>query len=150
MAAIPLFLILFLPSGPIRTARLTYVAKPPPPAGRGVVFVVEGVGGFNIFSTAVRWALPAAGITHEVREFTWSQGFGHVLKDLQDTRHLRRKAAELAAEIRRLKAEQPDRPAFIVAKSGGTGLALAAAEQLPPETLERIILLSAAVSPAYD
>src|SRR5262249_1403025 len=150
MAAIPLFLILLLPSGPIRTARLTSVVKPAPPAGRGVVLVVEGVGGFNIFSTAVRWALPAAGITHEGREVTSSHGVGQVPKDPEDTGHLRRKAAELAAEIRRLKAEQPDRPVFIVAKSGGTGLALAAAEQLPPETLERIILLSAAVSPAYD
>src|SRR5262249_5495298 len=57
---------------------------------------------------------------------------------------------ELAAEVLKIKAQDPDRPVFLVGKSGGTGLVLAAAEQLPPQTLERIILLSAAVSPSYD
>jgi pimeloyl-ACP methyl ester carboxylesterase len=61
-----------------------------------------------------------------------------------------RKADELAAEVARIKREDPDRPVYLVGKSGGTGVVLLAAERLPPETLERIILLSSAVSPAYD
>ena len=54
------------------------------------------------------------------------------------------KAEELADYIRRLRAEDPNRPIYIVAKSGGTGLALLAAELLPANALERIVLLSAA------
>lgn len=117
---------------------------------RGVVFVVGGVGGIDPLGPATRWALPRAGLNHEVREFVWTHGFGQVFKDLQDTRYLLRKANELAAAVRRVKSDEPDRPVYFIAKSGGTGLALAAAELLPPSTLERIALLSAAVSPSYD
>jgi hypothetical protein len=99
---------------------------------------------------AAQWALPRAGIRHEIREFLWTHGKGHPFKDLQDTRHCLKKAEELAAEVLRLKATNPDRPIFLIGKSGGTGLVLAAAEQLPPATIERIILLSAAVSTTYD
>jgi hypothetical protein len=91
-----------------------------------------------------------AGVRHDVREFVWTHGWGHFIKDLQDSQHLHRKAEELAERLRRLKAENPDRPLFLLAKSGGSGLALRAAEMLPANTLERIILLSAAVSPSYD
>ena len=116
----------------------------------GVVFIIGGVGGMDLLGPAAQWALPRAGIRHEVRDFVWTHGFGRVLKDLRDTPYLLMKAGELAAEVRRVKADNPDRPVYFVAKSGGTGVALAAAEMLLPATLERIILLSAAVSPTYD
>jgi pimeloyl-ACP methyl ester carboxylesterase len=138
------------------TGGLAQAGKAPPsakvPAGykAGVVFVVEGVGGFDVFGTSARWALPHAGVRHEIRDFVWTHGWGSVFKDLQDTRHMLRKAGELAEEIRSVKAATPERPVYVVAKSGGTGVALAAAEQLPPQTLERMILLSSAVSPTYD
>lgn len=135
------FLTPFVFGGPHATPQ---AAKP------GVVFVVEGVGGFTLFNHAVRWALPLAGVRHEVRDFVWTHGTGKILKDLQDTPHLLRKADELAGAILRVKAQNPDRPVYVVAKSGGTGLTLAAVEKLPSQTLERIILLSAAVSPSYD
>jgi hypothetical protein len=146
LATAPLLVALLLPIGPVVSPR----NGPPPTASGGVVFVVDGVGGFQLFCASVRWSLPRAGVHHEVREFNWSHGFGQLLKDLQDTRHLLRKAEELAAEIRRVKAERPDDPVFVVAKSGGTGPALAAVEQLPPATLERLVLVSSALSPGYD
>jgi hypothetical protein len=121
---------------------------PQPP--RGVVFIVGGIGGFDILGPSAQWALPRAGVPHEVREFVWTHGFGRMFKDLQDYRHLLGKAEELAREVGRVKAKDPDRPVYLVGKSGGTGLVLAAAECLPPATLERIVLLSAAVSACYD
>jgi hypothetical protein len=117
---------------------------------RGVVFVVGGIGGFDILGKSAQLALPRAGVPHEIRDFVWTHGWGRLFKDLQDTRHLLAKAEVLAEQIKRIKADDPDRPVYLVGKSGGTGLVLAAAEQLPPRTLERIILLSAAVSPTYD
>jgi alpha-beta hydrolase superfamily lysophospholipase len=89
-------------------------------------------------------------VPHEVREFRWTHATGRLLRDLQDTRHLLEKAEELAGRVRMLKATDPDQPIFLVGHSGGTGLVLAAAERLPPATVERIILLSAAVAPTYD
>jgi hypothetical protein len=123
---------------------------PNPGSGTGIVFVVGGVGGLDPLGISAQWMLPRAGVHHEVREWIWTHGAGHFIKDLQDEPYLLRKASELSNEILEIKRESPDRPIFLLARSGGTGLVLAAAERLPLATLERIILLSAAVSPNRD
>jgi pimeloyl-ACP methyl ester carboxylesterase len=94
--------------------------------------------------------MPRAGVRHEVRDFVWTHGWGQFLRDLQDQPHMLRKAEALAEEIKKVKKDDPARPVYLVGKSGGAGLVLAAAEQLPGGSVERIILLSAAVSPNYD
>jgi pimeloyl-ACP methyl ester carboxylesterase len=116
----------------------------------GVVFVVGGIGGIDPIGPLARLALPLAGVRHEVHDFIWTHGTGRWLRDLQDTRHLLVRAEELADQVRRLKEADPERPVYLIGHSGGAGLVLAAAERLPDATLERIILLSAAVSPGYD
>ncbi len=116
----------------------------------GVIFTVGGVGGFDLLGGSARSAFSRAGLPHEVRDFVWTHGWGQVFKDLQDHRHLARQAEELAAEIQRIKEADAERPVFVVAKSGGTALVLTAIEQLPAATVERVVLLSAAVSPDYD
>lgn len=121
---------------------------PAPPAG--VVFVVGGVGGIDPIGPAAKWALPHAGVPHEVRDFVWTHGTCCLLKDLQDTRYLMARADDLAVEVRKVTDAEPARPVYLIGHSGGAGLVLAAAERLPPATVERIILLSAAVSPGYD
>ncbi len=122
----------------------------PPTEKQGVIFTVGGVGGFDLLGQSAQWAFPRAGLPHEVRDFVWTHGWGQVFKDLQDHRHLTRKATELADQIKRLKEADAHRPVYLVGKSGGSALVLVAAEQLPTDTLERIVLLSAAVSPDYD
>jgi pimeloyl-ACP methyl ester carboxylesterase len=99
---------------------------------------------------SVQSALPAAGVPHEIRHFVWTHGWGQIFKDLQDVNHLLQKAEDLADEVRKVKDKDPDRPIYLLGKSGGAGLVLAAAELLPPACLERIVLLSPAVSPTYD
>lgn len=141
-AALVLFCLL-TPSSELRASNPRLV-KP------GVVFVVGGIGGIDFVGAAAHWALPRAGVPHEVREFVWTHGRMQIFKDLQDTRHCLHKAQELAIEVRKIKEADPDRPVFLIGKSGGTGLVLAAAEALPPDSIERIILLSAAVAPDYD
>jgi pimeloyl-ACP methyl ester carboxylesterase len=116
----------------------------------GVVFVAGGVGALDPLGMWAKVAFPLAGVHHEVRDFAWTTGFGRLIRDLQDTRNLCLKADELAREVMRYKQEFPGRPVYLMGHSGGTGLVLAAAERLPPATLERVILLSAAVSPGYD
>ncbi len=123
----------------------TATAAPP-----GVVFVIDGVGGLDFMGKAAKWALPRSGVKHEIREFDWQHGKGKILKDLQDTGRVVQKAHELATCVRQAKAENPGRPIYLLAKSGGAGLALTAAQELPPATLERIVLLSSAVAPGYD
>src|SRR5262249_23252659 len=112
-------------------------AQEPPP---GVVFIVGGVGGLGFGGSSAPKGPPKAGVRHEIREFVWTHGWGQIFKDLQDTPHLLSKAEELAAEVRQVKAQNPEQPVYLVGKSGGTALVLAAAERLPPQTVERIIL----------
>ena len=123
----------------------------PTPAKPGVVFVIGGVGGrLSPLNLTAHWALPRGDVTHELREVVWTHGDGMILRDLQDIRHLLAKAIELAEMVRAVKQKEPDCPVYFLAHSGGCGLALAAAELLPLASLERIVLLSAAVSPTLD
>lgn len=124
----------------------------PEPGARpwGVVFVAGGVGALDPLAVFAKVALPLAGVHHDIYDFVWTTGFGRLIRDLQDTRNLRLKAGELADKVLRFKEAFPDRPIYLMGHSGGTALVLAAAELLPPATVERIILLSPAVSPGYD
>jgi pimeloyl-ACP methyl ester carboxylesterase len=56
----------------------------------------------------------------------------------------------LADLVRAAKVEDPSRPIFLMGHSAGAALVLETASQLPAGTIERMILLSAAVSPSYD
>jgi pimeloyl-ACP methyl ester carboxylesterase len=96
------------------------------------------------------WAIQQSGTQIEPRAFCWSHGTGRVLRDLQDAWHLHDKASELAELVRQLKKEKPERPVYLMAVSAGTALVLAAAEQLPAGSVERIILLGSALSPHYN
>jgi pimeloyl-ACP methyl ester carboxylesterase len=116
----------------------------------GVVFVVGGIGGLDSVGRAAVHVFPQMGLPHDIRDFVWQHGTGHFLKDLQDADYLVEKATELAAEVRRVKAADPDRPVYLIGKSAGAAVVLFAAEQLPPASVERMILLSAAVSSNFD
>ena len=48
------------------------------------------------------------------------------------------------------RPSQPSDPVFLVAKSGGAGVAVKALELLDEETVERVVLLAPALSPGYD
>ena len=116
----------------------------------GVVFLVSGIGGISPLVPAAKVALPLAGVKHELREFSWQHGKGRHLRDLQDTPHLHEKAEDLAKEIRELHEREPNRRIYLVGHSAGTAIVIHAAEMLPPQSVERIILLSSAMSPSYN
>jgi len=128
----------------LRTVKATTAVAP------GTVITVEGIGGIDLLGSTVTAACRKAGLQHEVRRFVWTHGKGKFFRDLQDTQHLLHKGQELAAIVRELRAREPDKPIYLVAKSGGTALALFALEALPPSSVDRVVLLSAAVSPNYD
>jgi pimeloyl-ACP methyl ester carboxylesterase len=119
------------------------------PAGeRAVVFVVGGIGGLDPLQLWAPVALPRAGVTHEIRVFEWTHGKFRFLRDLQDARHLVAEANRLADSVR--EALALGRPVYLLGHSAGAGLVLEAAGRLPPGSLERVVVLSAAVSPTYD
>lgn len=125
---------------------LTLHAGDPP----GVVFVAGGAGSIANLAGILRWSLRQVNSPLEVRDFDWSHGKGRVVRDIQDIRHIIQKADELAQQILEYQAAHPDRPIYLVGRSTGAMIVLLAAEKLPLASLERIILLSPAVSPNYD
>ena len=131
-------------------AALALLPRPAAAGGPGVVFAAGGVGGVDPLAMWTRLVLPLAGVRHEVRDFVWTTGLGRLVRDVQDTENLNRQADRLAREVLDYKADHPDAPVYLIAHSGGNGIILAAAERLPPCTVERMVLLSPAVSPAYD
>lgn len=116
----------------------------------GVVFVVGGAGAIMNLASPIKWSLKQTNNPLQVREFDWSHGTGRIVRDIQDTRHLIQKADELAQQIIDYQATHPEQPVYLVGKSTGAMIVLMAAEKLPIASVERIILLSAAVSPGYD
>src|SRR5579884_198118 len=91
-----------------------------PAARRGIVFVVGGVGGCDPLGGSAQWALPQVGINLEVQEIVWSHGGpGCILRDLQDFPYLLDRGRELANQVLQIKAIDPDRPVYLVGKSGG-------------------------------
>jgi pimeloyl-ACP methyl ester carboxylesterase len=117
----------------------------------GIVFLVGGVGGHDPMTHFAPTVFPMAGVPHDIHDFRWTHGGANAFfRDLQDAPYMQRKADELAAEVRRLKESDPSRPIYLIGRSGGAGVVLTAARQLPPGALERIILLAAAVAPDHD
>src|SRR5438552_14070988 len=57
-------------------ARPRATAGAPVPTNRGLVILAGGVGGLDFFVSAAEWALPHAGVPHEIQEIDWSHGFG--------------------------------------------------------------------------
>lgn len=120
------------------------------PKRSGVVFVVAGAGGLEHLPAFTRWAMKQARLPHECIHFDWTHGKGRFVRDIQDTRHLLQKAEELRQQILTYQAKHPDRPIYLIGKSTGSFIVLWATEKLPIASLEKVILLSPAVSPGYD
>src|SRR2546421_135965 len=65
-------------------------------------------------------------------------------------RTVRLSGEELAREVAAIKQEDPGRPVYLLGHSAGAAIVVRAAECLPGDTVERIVLLAAALSPTYD
>jgi len=115
---------------------------------KGVIFTIDGVGGFNIATTAMALTFKLAGLPHKIEQLYWSHGFGRWLIDLQDKQRLEDKAQELAQRV--LALYQSGVEVYIVAKSAGCAIALKALSILPAESVRKVVLLAPAVSPEYS
>lgn len=133
--------------------RLLYGPLPealPEDRAAGLVLIADGVGGFDLCTNSLRYAVGWSERPLAVRGHDWGHGFGRWHRDLTDTRNHAEQAAELARRVADDHAEHPDRPRFLVGKSGGSGIVVWALEQLPPDSVERAVLLAPALSPGYD
>jgi hypothetical protein len=117
---------------------------------RGLVIVIGGIGGLDWCGIALRRLLKNKRPPFTIQIFPWGLGFGRWHADLTNISNRDMKAKLIAETIRLYKANQPECPVFVVAKSGGSGVAVKALELLGDKSVERVVLLAPAVSPTYD
>jgi pimeloyl-ACP methyl ester carboxylesterase len=114
------------------------------------VFVANGAGGFHAPSEAFEKAVAKEGLPLTVEEVVWSHGYGRVLADEIDYCHARREGEHLAVQVARYRERCPTAEVYLFGHSAGSAVVLAAAEALPPGSINRLVLLSPSVSTRYD
>jgi pimeloyl-ACP methyl ester carboxylesterase len=115
-----------------------------------VLNVADGAGDFRICSRVVRETAQADGWPLEVITFAWSHGYLRSFADHFDYPWARDRGRDLARIVLAQRQARPDLPVSLMGHSDGAAVVLAAAEELPPDTLERIVLLAPSVSADYD
>jgi pimeloyl-ACP methyl ester carboxylesterase len=122
----------------------------PPSQARGIVLVADGAGGWQNAPRAIAQTADRLRLSLYVRSFDWTHGRGQGLADVVDVDYSRCQGRRLAEEVCRYQRAFPGVPVFVVGYSAGSAVALAAAEWLPADSLERLVLLAPAVSASYD
>lgn len=122
------------------------------------VLILPGIGGSPIglsdtqaLRTQIEREMP--GVSAQVWDWTAVESRISITKidNLTDYARNRRRASILARDIECWTRRHPGSPLYLLAQSGGAGIALFACEELPPDvTLEGIIIVSGGVSTAYD
>jgi len=125
-------------------------SRAPPCAAKGIVIVVDGAGGYQNAPRAIAAAVDEQRLPVHVRSFDWSHGQGRGLADVTDVAYARCQGQLLAEQVCRYRGAYPNVPIYLVGFSAGSTVVLTAAERLPADTLERIVLLAPSVSADYD
>jgi hypothetical protein len=123
---------------------------PPGPVPPGIVVCVPGAGGFPALCRVLQRAIRDDHLPLVVEPFEWTHGYLRILTDHTDRDHAREQGRRLAERICQLKNACPERPVYVLSHSAGCAVTLAATEYLPPECIDRIVLLAPAVSVKHD
>jgi pimeloyl-ACP methyl ester carboxylesterase len=116
----------------------------------GVVFVADGSGDLrqvsdNLAACALESPRPLA-----VKRVEWSHGKGSVFSDLYDAAHHKQQGKILAQQILAYRQTHPAQRVCLIGYSSGASVVLAAAEHLPPCTVDRMVLLAPSVASRHD
>jgi hypothetical protein len=145
-------LLLTLPSGctagPDRTA--TSAARPAPDRAVAVVFCADGAGGLGETTDTLADVSAAEGVPLRVERVEWSHGAGRFLLDHLDWRNLQIKGEDLARKARQWQTRSPGSRICFVGQSAGCAVLLLAAEAMPADSVDRVVLLAPSVSSRYD
>lgn len=155
MSRIPsITLVLLLLGGVAGCATTTthQVLQPPIPCqcAQAVVFSADGAGNSAGLTEALRQGAAETGLPLDVEFVDWSYGRWRFLADQMDYGHARAAGVALAARVAAYRQTCPSSRLYLIGHSAGSAVVLAAAEQLPPGTVDRIVLLAPAVSSRYD
>jgi pimeloyl-ACP methyl ester carboxylesterase len=122
----------------------------PDQPAEGVVLVADGSGDLRQVTGNLTTVVRDSQAPVSVQRVQWSHGKGSVLKDLYDADRHKQQGKILAQQLLGQRQARPDQRICVVGYSSGASVALAAAEQLPPDTLDRIVLLAPTVASRHD
>jgi hypothetical protein len=137
---------------PAARAQNAAPASPPAPAAgpaAGIIFVLNGSGGGFELTNGLLKAMSTTQDRFCVDTVIWSR-FQCAPKDHDDHQGHFAGAQQLSSRILQLRGQQPHRKIYIAAFSSGNRVALEATKQLPPSSVDRIILLAPSVAFFYD
>lgn len=125
---------------------------PPPPSGpvTGVAFCADGAGGFGYTTETLAHTAARVCPGLRVEHVAWSHGTGRMLADNCDWANTREQGRRLAEAVTAARRRYPTVPIYFVAHSAGCAVELEAAGRLPPNSIDRIVLLAPSVSTDYD
>jgi pimeloyl-ACP methyl ester carboxylesterase len=126
------------------------VAANPPERPTALVLVADGAGNFCCASTSLAQVVGETHAPLRVQPFIWSHGYLRILADQTGPQHNRTQGKRLAELVLLCKEQCPERPIYLVGHSAGAAVILNAADTLPPDSIERIILLAPSVSHTRD
>jgi pimeloyl-ACP methyl ester carboxylesterase len=116
----------------------------------GVVFVANGSGDFRTVSRNLSQVVAETGAPLQIETYVWSHGYGRYVIDHVDHDNHLDHAYLLASQVAAYRQACADRRIYLIGHSAGCAVVLAAAEMLPRDSVDRIILLAPSVSTAYD
>ncbi len=117
---------------------------------RGIVFIADGAGGFFGISKALNKSVKKLNLPLCLSTEKWTHGYRRVLADHIDRLHCISEGKRIAQKVLRYRKHNPDRMIYLFGHSAGCAVALCIAENLPPNTVDNIILLSPSISCGYD
>ena len=120
------------------------------PAGEGVVFVANGSGDFRSLSLNLSQVVTETATPLQVETVPWSHGRWRLLADHLDHGNHRTQGRQLATQVGSYRQSHPGRRVYLVGHSTGCAVVLAAAEGLPADGIDRVILLAPSVCVSYD
>jgi pimeloyl-ACP methyl ester carboxylesterase len=122
------------------------------PAGSpvGVVFIANGAGDVRALTHNLTQVVAEACLPLQVETVPWSRGHGRYIADQVDHGNHLAQGGRLAVQVAAYRQTYPARRIYLIGHSAGCAVLLAAAESLPPGSVDRIILLSPSVCQSYD
>ena len=118
--------------------------------GQDVVYVADGAGDFRATSMTVDEVVHSEGAPVCVERIVWSHGYGRIFADQLDREFARKQGRLVAEELIKRKQTQPNCRIFLLAHSAGSLVVLSAAGAMPPDSIERVVLLAPSVRADYD
>ncbi len=117
--------------------------------GQLLVFVANGVAGSTAVSDNLLDLNEERNLCLKIQLVPWTRHDSRKL-DLMDMEAQVNAAARIACSVKAIRKDAPNAHIFLVGHSAGAHVVLVAAGMLPPKSLDRIIVLSPAVSRGYD